>query len=72
MNNEILFRGGSKQLEIDLLYGQYYVEIWGNVSAVNSTIHSGISLPFVGSSMIYDFAWQAHKFNPPRNHHIIC
>lgn len=47
MTNKIFSRGGSKQLEIDLLHGQYYAEIWSNVSAVNSlysTVHSGISL----------------------------
>lgn len=52
MNNEIFFRGGSKPLELDLLRGQFYAEIWGNLSAVNSlysTIHSGISLTCVGS-----------------------
>lgn len=53
MNNKIFFGGGSKQLEIDLLHGQYYAERWGNVSAVNSlysTIHSGISLTCVEST----------------------
>lgn len=52
MNNKTFFRGGSKQLEIDLLNSQYYAEIWGNVAAVfalYSTIHSGISLTCVGS-----------------------
>lgn len=52
MNNKIFFGGGSKQLQIDLLHGQYYAEIWGNVAAINSlysTIHSGISLTCFGS-----------------------
>ena len=39
MNNKNFFQEGARQHQIELPFGPYYAEIWGNVSGVSPLVH---------------------------------